>query len=126
MLEGSTASVSSIHAATGTWQGQIMLEAALGKYQGLLRMGAAQISLATFSGFASSFSLLIAHQVLAGREKGSGSRSVSRLVPGVEQMFWDLSGLVCTWLWQGFGCLAGFKASWAVTKPVHFLPLSSH
>lgn len=61
--------------------------------------------------------LLLLHIVLltsvcspgVGRQR-AGSRSVSRLVPGVEQMFWDLSGLVCTWLWQGFGCLAlGFR-----------------
>lgn len=38
-LGQSRASVSSILAATGTWQGQIMSEAALGKHQGLLRMG---------------------------------------------------------------------------------------
>lgn len=117
-LDWSTASLSSILAATGSWQGRIVSEAALGKYQGLPRMVAAQISPATFSCFTSDYLLTRCWQ--------AGSRSVLRLVPSVEQMFWDLFGLVCTWLWQGFGCLAGLP-SWAVTKPVQrFLPLSSH
>lgn len=104
-LDWSTASLSSILAATGSWQGRIVSEAAPGKYQGLPRMVAAQISPATFS----CFTLSVSPDCLLTRCWQAGSRSVLRLVPSVKQMFWDLSGLVCTWLWQGFGCLAGFR-----------------
>lgn len=67
------ASVSSILAATGTWQGQITWEAALGKYQGLLRMVAAQISPTTFPCFTSSFSPLTVCSPGVGRQ-GDGIR----------------------------------------------------
>lgn len=72
-LEQNKASLSSILAATGTWQGQIMLEAALGKYQGLLRMVAAQISPITFSCSTSSFSPLTVCSPAVGR-LGEGIR----------------------------------------------------
>lgn len=67
-------------------------------------------------------------------QAGAESRSVPGLVPGMEQMFGDLSGLACMWLWQaGFDCSPCFFQPPSVlpSKAVirlarHLLPLSRH
>lgn len=55
-----------------------------------------------------------ARKVLAA---AAGSRSVSGLVPGMEQMLWDLPGLACMGLWQ-----AGFVRLLSSSLPQSSLP----
>lgn len=115
------APVSSILAATGTWQRQIMSEAALGKYQGLLRMVAAQISPATFSCFTSSSSPLTVCSPGVGRQ-GEGIRE-QECLQARARCGADVLGPV----WSSLHvAVAAWLVSWAVTKLVRFLPLSSH